>query len=180
MRAMWTSFIGFMACGKSTVTRCLHDATRRPAVSLDELVVQRDGRTIPEIFAADGEAAFRALELAALESLDPDRNLVVDTGGGIVETPEAVAALRERGVVLWLDPPWEHVRARLKADGVERRPLVSRLGWAGTEDLFHRRRRLYAAAADFRLSGGQDADTLARTAMLRSLLWSRRREQVRR
>ena len=90
---------------------------------------------------------------------------------------DAVALLRARGVVIWIDAHWETLRHRLQAqdDGV--RPLVDRLGWAGLEALHRRRRRLYAAAADFRLrSGDGPAGAVARTAMLRSLLWERRRE----
>ena len=174
---MWTSFIGFMASGKSTLTRRLHASTNRPAVSLDDVIVAEAGRSIPEIFAAEGEDTFRERELAALRALDPARNLVLDTGGGIVQTPPAVDLLRERGVVIWLDAPWDVVRARLKTEPPDTRPLVGRLGWAGLEELFRVRRPLYAAAADFRLrSGERDEEQLARVSMLRSLIWERRRD----
>lgn len=174
---MWTSFIGFMASGKSTLTRRLQTTTSRPAVSLDDLIVAEAGRPISDIFATEGEDSFRARELSALRNLDPARRLMLDTGGGIVETDDAVDILRERGVVIWLDAPWDVVRSRLKAEPPEVRPLVEMLGWSGLEDLFRRRRPLYAAAADFRLRGGDlDADQLARTSMLRSLIWERRRE----
>lgn len=174
---MWTSFVGFMGCGKSTVTRLLQAATSRPLVSSDDLVVERAGRPIAEIFAQDGEAAFRRLELEVLRELDPVRSLVVDTGGGLVETPAAAALLRERGVVIWIDAHWEVLRHRLQAQDDGTRPLVARLGWSALEALHRRRRRQYAAAADFRLrSGDGPAADVARTAMLRSLLWERRRE----
>lgn len=174
---MWTSFVGFMACGKSTVTRQLQAATSRPAVSTDELVAAAAGASIAEIFATRGEPEFRRLELEALAGLGADRNLLVDTGGGVVETADAVALLRSRGVVIWLDAPWETVRHRLQAQDDGSRPLVDRLGWAGLEALHRRRRGLYAAAVDFRLGAGDvPANAVARTAMLRSLLWERRRE----
>ena len=174
---MWTSFIGFTACGKSTLTRRLQATTRRPAVFLDEVIVQAAGCPIAEIFASSGEAAFREQELAALRRLDPDRNLVLDTGGGIVQTSSAVDLLRECGVVIWLDASWDVIRSRLKAESSPERPLVGRLGWAGLEELYRRRRPLYAAAADFRLRGGDLAgEQLARISMLRSLIWERRRE----
>lgn len=172
---MWTTFIGFMASGKTTVADALQAATNRPVVHLDAAVAARAGASVADLFAREGEAAFRALELAELAALDPGRNLVVDTGGGIVETPAACDLLRERGVVIWLDAPWETHRARLKAGPPGVRPLVERLGWAGLEELFRRRRRLYAAVADFRLPAtAPDPGQLARTAMLRSLVWSRR------
>ncbi|MFO7609830.1 MAG: shikimate kinase [Candidatus Krumholzibacteriia bacterium] len=178
---MWTSFVGFMGCGKSTVTRLLQAATSRPLVATDDLVVDRAGLPIAGIFARDGEPAFRRLELEVLTGLDPERSLVVDTGGGVVENPAAVALLRSRGVVIWIDAHWEILRHRLQAQDDGTRPLVARLGWSGLEALHRRRRRLYAAAADFRLRSGEStAEDVARTAMLRSLLWERRREEKRR
>ena len=173
---MWTSFLGFMGSGKTSVTRILCRTTGRPLAVSDEMVAERAGRTIPEIFAQQGEEGFRAREREAIGSLDPDRNLVVDTGGGVVETPDLVALLRRHGVVIWLDVPWTVLRERLQAGATER-PLVRELGWDGLERLHRRRRRLYAAAADFRLRAGESgAEELARTASLRSLLWERRRE----
>ncbi len=174
---MWTSFIGFMASGKSTLTRRLQVTTNRPAVFLDEVVVREAGCSIAGIFASAGEDSFRSRELAALSGLDPERNLILDTGGGIVQTPAAVDLLRKRGVVIWLDANWDVTRTRLKADTSGERPLLERLGWAGIEDLFRHRRPLYAAAADFRLrTEDLDVDQLARVSMLRSLIWSRRRD----
>ncbi len=174
---MWTSFIGFMASGKSTLTRRLQATTNRPAVFLDEIIAEKAGSSISGIFATAGEAAFRELEHEALAGLDPSRNLLLDTGGGIVETSSAVDLLRERGVVIWLDMPWSVARSRLKEETPGQRPLVEMLGWAGLEELFRRRRPLYAAAADFRLNGGDlDGEQLARISSLRSLIWERRRE----
>ncbi len=166
-----------MACGKSALTRRLHATTRRPAVFLDENIVQRAGCSVAEIFASSGEVSFREQELAALLRLDPARNLVLDAGGGIVQTSSAVDLLRECGVVIWLDASWDVVRSRLKAKSSPARPLIDRLGWAGLEELYRRRRPLYAAAADFRLRCGDlDVEQLARISMLRSLIWERRRE----
>ncbi len=162
-----------MASGKSTVAARLEASTQRPRVSIDQLVAEEAGESIASIFEGRGQPAFRQLELEALRSLDPGRNLLVDTGGGIVETPEAIALLRANGVVIWLDAAWESVRARLKAGPQGVRPLVEQLGWAGLDELFRRRRPLYATAADFRLNATGDLERLARTAMLRSLVWQR-------
>lgn len=162
-----------MASGKSTVAARLEGSTRRPRVSVDELIKERAGRSIASLFADEGPAAFRRRELETLESLDPERNLLVDTGGGIVETEKALTLLRTNGVVIWLDCPWKEVRSRLKEGPAGVRPLVQQLGWAGLEELFRRRRPIYAAAADFRLNASADLESLARTAMHRSLVWQR-------
>jgi len=166
-----------MAAGKSSVATQLAAATSRPTAVVDELVAARTGLPVSRIFETRGERTFRELEMEALAGLEEDRNLVVDTGGGVVESPAAVELLRSRGVVIWLDAPWEVLLDRLRDGEKEERPLVDRLGWAGLEELFHRRRRLYAAAADFRLRHRREsvADT-ARTVMLRSLIWERRQE----
>ncbi|MEN8005536.1 MAG: shikimate kinase [Candidatus Krumholzibacteriota bacterium] len=174
---MWTSFIGFMASGKSTLTRRLQVTTNHPAVFLDDIIAEEAGCSVAEIFASGGEESFRARELDALSGLDPDRSLVLDTGGGIVQTPAAVDLLRDRGVVIWLDASWDVIRSRLKVDSPGQRPLVDMLGWAGIEELFRRRRPLYAAAADFRLrTTDMDVEQLARVSMLRSLIWGRRKD----
>lgn len=175
---MWTSLVGFMGSGKSTVARLLCQATGRPLAVSDELVVTAAGRPIDAIFTGSGETAFRAFEQDVMAGLDPERNLVVDTGGGVVESPQLVELLRARGVVIWLDAPWTVLRERLRTDDATgSRPLVKDLGWAGLEQLHRRRRRFYAAAADFRLRAGEAAASdLSRTASLRSLLWERRRD----
>ena len=176
---MWTSLIGFMASGKSTVLANLQANTNRPGVSVDEVVEDNEGSCIAEIFNIRGQAAFRNLELKAVQDLDPMRNLIVDTGGGIVETPAAVGILRTNGVVIWLDCSWKEIRTRLKDAPGGERPLIDELGWSGLEDLFRRRRPLYAAAADFRLQADGDLDNLAHTVMLRSLIWQRHLEKSR-
>jgi shikimate kinase len=176
---MWTSFIGFMASGKSTVAAGLVASTSRPGVSVDDVVQETSGSSIAQIFADQGQAGFRKLELEALLGLDSSRNLIVDTGGGVVETPAAVARLRANGVVFWLDCSWEVVRARLRTSPKGVRPLVQELGWAGMEKLFRQRRPMYAAAADFRLQAEAGPEILARTAMLRSIIWQRHIEKSR-
>ncbi|RKZ14712.1 shikimate kinase, partial [bacterium] len=77
---MWTSLIGFMGSGKSTVARLLCQSTGRPLAVSDVLVATAAGRSIADVFAQDGQEAFRSLEKEVLAGLDPGRNLVVDAG----------------------------------------------------------------------------------------------------
>ena len=95
--------IGMMGCGKTTVGGLL---TRRLGLELadtDALIEERTGRTIPDIFAADGEARFRALELELCRELSGWEGLVIACGGGLPTQAEAIAALKESGLVFWLD-----------------------------------------------------------------------------
>ena len=106
--------IGFMGCGKSTLGPRLAEKLRFRFVDTDNLVVRRAGRSIPAIFAAEGEAGFRKRESAVLDELLAGKGrLVVATGGGIVTVPENIPKLKRLGCVIWLDTPeaviWERV-----------------------------------------------------------------------
>ncbi len=172
---MWTSFVGFMASGKTSVAKALGERALVSAVDADALVEQAAALTVPEIFAREGVAGFRRREWEALRDLPAGQELVIATGGGLVETPEAVALLRQRGLVIWLDAAWEVLQRRLAGEAQQPRPLVSHLGWDGLAALYLRRRRLYGHAAHFRLRS--DAGTpvsLARDAQVRGVVWRRR------
>ncbi len=174
MSAVWISFIGFMASGKTSVARRLSELSLLPSVELDDAIVAREGRTIPEIFAERGERGFRELEWTVLSSIGTEGTMVISCGGGVVETPAACELLRRRGVVIWLDAPWPVLRGRLEAEQ-RTRPLIGMLGWDGMEQLYRRRRLAYAAIADFRLRSDQsEPEALAREALAAGLFGSRR------
>ena len=84
---------GIMACGKSTLGKMLAEATGRRFVDMDDYIVEREGKTIPELFA-EGENAFRDAESRALYELSLEKGLVVATGGG------AVVRIRNRDMIL--------------------------------------------------------------------------------
>jgi shikimate kinase len=176
---MWTTFVGFMGSGKTTVVRHMQRATGRVACDLDVEIERRGGLTVPEVFAREGEEGFRRRELAALRDLESAPALLLATGGGIVETPVAVDLVRQRGVVIWLDAPWEVLRARLEETPRQERPLLAQQGWEGLRRLHARRLPLYAAAADFRLRTDRlQPEDAAQTALLRGLIWRRRLERA--
>jgi shikimate kinase len=172
---MWTSFIGFTGSGKSAVAGVVSRGTSLPALDLDREVEKHAGRTIVEIFRDGGAREFRAVEQRVLNGLNPDRSLVLATGSGTVDRPDHRRILREHGVVVWLDAPWEVLRGRIVGMGSAREPMVRHLGWAGLARLYRYRQRQYAAAAHFRLNTqGADIGGVARAALLRSMLWQKR------
>ena len=95
--------IGMMGCGKSAVGRLLARRLGRELADTDGLIEARTGRTIPDIFASEGEEGFRALELEVCRALSGRQGLVVACGGGLPTQEEAIAALKENGLVFWLD-----------------------------------------------------------------------------
>jgi shikimate kinase len=92
---------GMMGSGKSTVAALLGRLLGRRVVSLDAELVRAAGKPIPEIFAHDGEPAFRALERAAVAAIPP--GAVADLGGGAFCDPASAARLLAVGRVVFLD-----------------------------------------------------------------------------
>lgn len=130
--------IGMPGCGKTTVGRALAKAAGREFIDLDELVSARAGRSIPEIFDAEGENAFRACEHEALCDTAKRSGLVIACGGGIVTRGENLDPMRQNSTVVWL------LRdiGKLPTDG---RPLSQT---QPLETLYQLREPLYRAAAD--------------------------------
>lgn len=94
--------IGMMGCGKSTVGALLAERLGRELMDTDTLIEERESRSISDLFAADGEEHFRALEQALCRELAGRENLVIACGGGLPLREEAIAPLKGSGVVFWL------------------------------------------------------------------------------
>jgi shikimate kinase/3-dehydroquinate synthase len=140
-----TALIGFMGAGKTTAARALGAG----AADVDELIEAREGRRVQEIFATDGEAAFRALEeRVTLELLDDPSVTVLALGGGAVGSERVRAALASRCRVVWLetidDLAWQRVSRSSRAEGS--RPLAADQ-WSFYE-LHRTRRPVYEQLAD--------------------------------
>ena len=101
------------ASGKSTLAAKIAAATGWTLVDLDAEIVKAEGRTIPEIFAADGEPGFRAIEKRELQRVAAGRGQVVALGGGALLDPECRAIAERTGRVIVLDCPLETLKARL-------------------------------------------------------------------
>ncbi len=119
--------IGLPGAGKTTLGQQLAAHYGRPFVDLDAAIVAAAGQDIPAIFAAEGEAGFRAREAAALaEVAGRAAPLVVATGGGTPCFGDNLARMRTSGFVLWLDGPLPELARRLAAAGqAAARPLLA-------------------------------------------------------
>lgn len=114
--------IGMPGSGKSTVGRALARRLGREFVDSDDLVASAAGRSVPQIFAAEGEPGFRARERTAVAELASRRGLVLATGGGLPVDPENLRQLRSSGVVVALWADLAALADRLAAEGG--RPLL--------------------------------------------------------
>jgi shikimate kinase len=139
--------IGFMGAGKSTVGRLAADRLELPFVDLDTLVQDRGGRSVRQIFEQEGEPAFRAMEAAALESLESMSPSVVACGGGVVLSDANRLRLKRLGTVVYLRVTAAETLARVGDDGT--RPLLAGAGGALVASrLLEAREALYSAVAD--------------------------------
>ena len=94
--------IGMPGCGKSTVGKALAEALGKQFVDADEELVKTYGKSIPDIFAEEGEAGFRVKETAVLKELGKKSGLVIATGGGCVTKEENYPLLHQNGTIFWL------------------------------------------------------------------------------
>jgi len=149
--------VGLPGSGKSAVGRRLAQRHGATFIDLDERVERDAGRTIPEIFADDGEAAFRTLERRAVLDLgpaDPDPAIarVIASGGGAVVDPRNRWALYRGRPTVWLDGRPEVLAQRLRRSPRVRPLIETRDPIGAVRDLGAKRERFYAAA-DVRVAG---------------------------
>lgn len=137
--------VGFMGSGKSTVGWQAAKALRFQFLDSDKEIEKRAGRAIAEIFATEGEPAFRALEREFVEEGHPAAGCVVACGGGLIVPDGMLARLRQRGVVVCLHAPLETILERTSRNNS--RPLLqveNRL--ERIQQLFAQRDPIYRAA----------------------------------
>ena len=154
------SLVGFMGSGKTTLGSLLALCLDLPFRDLDQLVEERSGRALAEIFRLDGEEAFRRLEREEFRRLTSEFSGVLATGGGLPCQPGLVDELRAAGPVLFLDPPVELLLTRLATGGA--RPLIA--GWSPEEV-----RALHAQRLPAYMAAGRRVDLSAGLDLPRSL-----------
>jgi len=123
---MMITLTGFMGSGKTTVGKVLADFLGCPFMDLDDLVVKKAGKSIPDIFAQDGEPAFRELEARLLRQTVAkyaESTAVLALGGGAVLAPASAALLHEKTVCIYLRASLDTLMARLAGETAGR-PLA--------------------------------------------------------
>ena len=148
--------IGYRGCGKSVVANILSKKLGMACQGMDANIVKKAGMPIPEIVEKFGWEKFRDLETREALALSQKDNLIIDTGGGVIEKKENMAALRKTGTVFWLTASVKTIVERIK-DDTQRPALVQ--GKTFTEEVAEvlgRRESKYRAAAHFVI----DTDTI--------------------
>ncbi|MBN1558279.1 MAG: shikimate kinase, partial [Lentisphaerae bacterium] len=136
--------VGFMGTGKTAVGRTLAARLNLAYLDMDATIEAREGRTISDMFAHEGEARFRALERALVRELAARSGLVIATGGGIVLDPRNVEDFARTGLVVCLRAEPETILARVARD--THRPLLEGGDKLQTiRSILEKRRALYDA-----------------------------------
>ncbi len=143
--------IGYRGTGKSAVGSLLAERLGMEMAGMDAEIVRRAGMPVPEIVEKFGWPGFRDRESDLARDLAGKDRLVIDTGGGIIERPENIEALRTKGRLFWLKASVETIVSRIGGD--DQRPALTD-GKSFTEEIaevLERRTPLYESAADFEI-----------------------------
>lgn len=96
------AIIGMPGCGKTTLGKELEKRTGRKLIDMDQMITDRIGCSIPEFFAAHGEAEFRKAETEVLSEISKESGLIISTGGGVVTKPENYPLLHQNSIIFFL------------------------------------------------------------------------------
>ena len=148
--------IGYRGTGKSSVGTILGNRLGMDCVGMDTRIVENAGMSIPEIVEKYGWAGFRDMESEVVRQLCQLDHLVIDTGGGVIERPENIEALRANGFVFWLKASVNTIIARIQED-TQRPALTSGKTFTEeVEEVLKQRIPKYKMAAQFEI----DTDNL--------------------
>ncbi|MCI5600196.1 MAG: 3-dehydroquinate synthase [Hallerella porci] len=170
-------FTGFMASGKSRIGRSIAERLHATFIDTDALIVERQGKSISEIFEEQGEAAFRKMELETIQEIAADSSpKVVALGGGTLTQAAVVSLIRKTGIIvrLWASPEVLSERIGRK----DTRPLMSGLSpeerLEKVKTMLAEREERYALA-DFSVESTNDSEDIVISAVLRGLkFWDSR------
>lgn len=139
---------GFMGCGKTTVGEELAWRILYDFVDLDERIAEQAGQSVPDLFAARGEAGFRELEREVFAELCREGGQVIASGGGTLLDPESARVAKETGRVVFINTSFDLCYDRIKNS---ERPLVRANTREQLEALYLARLPQYQAACDFEI-----------------------------
>ena len=135
--------IGMAGCGKSTVGKALATMLCKDLIDTDEMIVNTEKKSIPEIFADGGEDYFRWCENVAVNLAGKEKNCIIATGGGVVTRPENYLPLKQNGIIVFINRDAD----LLPTNG---RPLSQ---MHGVKELYEKRMPLYKRFAHIEVDG---------------------------
>jgi len=139
--------IGYRGTGKSVVGALVAERLGMTCIAMDERIVEKVGMPIPEFVEKHDWPAFRDVESEVARELSGVDDIVIDSGGGVIERPENVGALRAKGIMVWLKASVDVIVSRIEG-GTERPSLTGTKSFTDeVEEVLDRRIPKYRAAA---------------------------------
>jgi len=158
--------IGYRGTGKSVVAEILSEALKMKRIGMDDEIVNQAGLSIPEIVEKYGWDRFRDIETEVVFNVSQLDGVIADTGGGVIERPENIEALKKNGIIFWLKASVNVIVARIES-GTERPALTE--GKSFTEEVaevLEKRTQKYSSAAQYEI----DTDKLTPDQVADSIL----------
>lgn len=146
--------IGMPSSGKTSVGKAVSEKLCKTFTDSDEEIVRSTGKSVPDIFADDGESVFRGIEKDVVKTLSMKNSLIISTGGGVILNEENIEVLKGNGRVYFLDRPLE------KLITTSDRPLSSNR--SDLEKRYNERYGLYKRAADVIIDGSGTVEEVAK------------------
>ena len=131
---------GFMGCGKTTTGQILAAKLGVHYIDMDEYIIKKENKSIPEIFSQNGEAYFRMKETEAVSEL-AQHDAVIACGGGAMINDKNAEIARSNGVVVFLDVPFNVCYDRISGDS--NRPLIANNTKQQVEEIYNSRYKIY-------------------------------------
>ena len=147
--------IGYRGTGKSVVGKILAERLTMAYEGMDANIVKRANMPIPQIVENFGWSRFRDIETEEALDLSAKDNRIIDTGGGVIERPENIPALKENGSIFWLKASVDTIVRRIAGD--DQRPALVE-GKTFTEEVaevLEKRLSKYQSAADYEIDTDQ-------------------------
>ncbi len=156
--------IGYRGTGKSVVGKLVSDSLGMECISMDKTIVEKAGMSIPEIVEKHGWTFFRDMESDVACELAGRDNILIDTGGGVIERPENIDVLQKRSLVFWLKASTDVIVSRIQTD-TQRPSLTDKSFTEEVAEVLEQRTPKYMRAAQHeidtdRLSPRQVADRI--------------------
>ncbi len=143
--------IGYRGTGKSVVGKLLAERLQMQSIGMDVEIVKKAGMSIPEIVDKFGWSKFRDIESEKVREMAKLDNIIIDTGGGIIERPENIETLQPNSLIFWLKASVDTIVLRIQGD-TERPSLTA--GKTFTEEVSEvlgRRNLKYKRAANYEI-----------------------------
>jgi len=140
--------IGYRGTGKSVVAGLLSETLKMKCIGMDAEIVKQADLNIPEIVEKYGWSRFRDIESQVVMQVSQLDNVIIDTGGGVIERPVNIEALKENGYIFWLRASVDVIVKRIES-GTDRPPLTE--GKSFTEEVaevLKKRMPKYSEAAE--------------------------------